>query len=147
MISDLKLSLRSLRKTPTFTFAAIATMAIGIGSTVAIVSVARAVLLEPLPYPEPDRLTVFWAEWPKQSIYRLSHTGNDFREYRREARLFEGIAALGSLRQNLGGGAEPIQVQVGWISENFFRVMMVWVMLDADAAEMQVVVVSGGEST
>ena len=132
MLSDLTLSIRSLSKTPTFTLAAIATLAIGIGSTVAIVSVVQAVLVEPLPYPEPDRLTVFWAEWRDRGIYRLSHTGNDFREYQRETTLFEGIAALGSLRQNLGGVAEPVQVQVGWISENFFRVMKVSPALGRD---------------
>jgi predicted permease len=94
--------------------------------------VVQAVLVEPLPYPEPDRLTVFWAEWRDRGIDRLSHTGNDFREYQRETTLFEGIAALGSLRQNLGGVAEPVQVQVGWISENFFRVMKVSPALGRD---------------
>lgn len=74
-------------------------------------SVVQAVLVEPLPYPEPDRLMVLWAEWPAREIVRLSHTGNDFLEYQGRARLFEGIAAIGSLRQNLGGGAEPSQVQ------------------------------------
>ncbi len=132
MLQDLKLALRSLKKARNFSLTAIATLTLGIGSTVAVSSVVKAVLLDPLPYPEPDRLTVFWAEWPTREIYRLSHTGNDFREYQRRAELFEGIAALGSLRQNLGGGADPIQVQVGWISENFFSVMKIAPLLGRD---------------
>jgi putative ABC transport system permease protein len=135
VLQDLTFALRSLRKAPSFTLTAIATVAVGIGSTVAILSVVQAVLVDPLPYPEPDRLTVFWAEWPAREVFRLSHTGNDFREYQRRAEGFEGIAALGSLRQNLGGLAEPVQVQVGWISENFFSVMRVAPVLGRDFAE------------
>jgi putative ABC transport system permease protein len=132
MIQDLRFALRSLGKAPTFTLTVVAVLAIGIGSTVALVSVVQAVLVEPLPYPEPDRLMVLWAEWPSREVFRLSHTGNDFREYQRRTRLFEGIAAIGSLRQNLGGGAEPAQVQVGWISENFFEVIRVSPSLGRD---------------
>jgi predicted permease len=134
MAQDIRFALRSLRKSPTFTVAVILILAIGIGSTVALVSVVQAVLVEPLPYPEPDRLMAIWAEWPSREIFRLSHTGNDFREYQRRTRLFEGIAAIGSLRQNLGGGAEPAQVQVGWVSENFFSVMKVSPILGRDFA-------------
>ncbi|HEY7699949.1 MAG TPA: ABC transporter permease, partial [Vicinamibacteria bacterium] len=131
---DLRFALRSLAKAPTFTLTVVLILALGIGATVALVSVVKAVLIEPLPYPQPDRLVVMWAEWPDRNIHRLSHTGNDFREYQRRTRLFEGIAAIGSLRQNLGGGAEPAQVQVGWISENFFSVMEVSPILGRDFA-------------
>lgn len=134
MLHDIRFALRSLAGSPTFTLAVVLILALGIGSTVALVSVVQAVLLSPLPYPEPDRLMVMWAEWPPREIFRLSHTGNDFREYQRRAQLFEGIAAIGSLRQNLGGGAEPSQVQVGWISENFFSVMKVSPILGRDFA-------------
>ncbi|HJS74722.1 MAG TPA: ADOP family duplicated permease [Vicinamibacteria bacterium] len=134
MLLDARFVLRSLAKSPAFTAAVVLILAMGIGSTVALVSVVQAVLLNPLPYPEPDRLMVLWAEWPERQIVRLSHTGHDFREYQRRSRLFEGIAAIGSLRQNLGGGAEPLQVQVGWVSENFFSVLKVSPILGRDFA-------------
>jgi len=68
MLQDVRFALRSLAKSPTFTAAVVLILVIGIGSTVALVSVVQAVLLEPLPYPEPDRLMVLWAEWPPREI-------------------------------------------------------------------------------
>ena len=120
---DLLFSVRSLRRKPGFTLVAIITLALGIGANVAIFSAIHGVLMRPLPYPEPDRLTMLWAEWAKLDIPKVSHTGGDFLSYQRLARQFEGIAAVGSVRQNLTGGDEPAQVQVGWVSRNFFTVL------------------------
>jgi putative ABC transport system permease protein len=129
---DLLFSLRSLGKRAGFTAVAVLTLALGIGANVAIFSVVYGVLLHPLPYPEPDRLTVLWAQWRAKEIPRVSHTGGDFVEYQRQARSFEGLAALGSVRQNLTGGDEPAQVQVGWVSRNFFSVLGVRPALGRD---------------
>lgn len=120
---DLLFSVRSLRRKPGFTLVAIITLALGIGANVAIFSAIHGVLMRPLPYPEADRLTMLWAEWSKLDIPKVSHTGGDFLSYQRMARQFEGIAAVGSVRQNLTGGDEPAQVQVGWVSRNFFTVL------------------------
>ena len=61
MLSDFRFAVRSLLKPPGFTVVAIATMAIAIGACTSLFSVLQAVVLRPLPYPEPDSLVSLWA--------------------------------------------------------------------------------------
>ncbi len=129
---DARYALRALRTAPLFTLTAVVTLALGIGANVAIFSAVDAVLLRPLPYPESERLTAIWAEWRDNSFPRVSHTGGNFRRYQRDAQLFEGIAAVGSVRQNVTGREAAVQVQVGWVSENFFSVLRVAPILGRD---------------
>src|SRR5215216_2015458 len=96
---DLLLSLRALRKRPGFAAAAILTLALAIGANVVVFSAIYGVLLRPFPYSHPDRLVAVWADWQADNIPRVSHTGGDFEEYRRQARSFEDLAAIGGVRQ------------------------------------------------
>ncbi|HEY3570889.1 MAG TPA: ABC transporter permease [Thermoanaerobaculia bacterium] len=120
---DFLLSLRNFGRRPGFASAAILTLALGIGANVVVFSAVYGVLLRPLPYPRPDRLTLVWADWTAEDNPRVSHTGGDFQEYRRLARSFQDLAAVGGVRQVLAGSGEPTQVQVGWVSRNFFPVL------------------------
>ena len=92
---DLKHSLRSLRRKPGFTFVIVVTLAIGIGGTTAIFGAVNAVLLRPLPYPEPDRLVQVF----KTTIRQPDRIGGsvsppDFADWRRDNTVFSELAAF-----------------------------------------------------
>lgn len=132
LFQDLRHTVRGLRRDVHFTLFGTVVLALGIGVTGAAWTALRAVVLEPLPYPDSDRLMMIWSNWPEQGVARMANAGGDFRLYQREAGTFEEIAAVGSLIQNLTGGERPEQVTVGWVSRNFFRVMGVRPVLGRD---------------
>jgi len=92
---DLRFALRQLRRSPGFTAVTVLTLALGIGATTAVFSVAHAVLFRPLPFPEPDRIVHVWEtnpEWSAEGRNPVS-TGN-FMDWRDRAGTFEALAAV-----------------------------------------------------
>ena len=89
---DLRYGMRSLRRSPGFTLSALLVLALGIGSTVALYAAVDAVLLEPLPYPGPDRLVRVWPASPTRGIERASISYPDFLDFRERAESMEGMA-------------------------------------------------------
>ena len=84
-------ALRSLRRRPTFALAAIVTVALGIGANTAVFSVIYGVLLEPLPFRDPNRLVQIWETQP--AFRQLQATAPDFRDWQTQARSFEQVGA------------------------------------------------------
>ena len=92
LAKDFFYSFRSIRKTPGFAAVAILTLALGIGANTAIFSIMDAVLLRPLPYPQPGRLVRIWQSEPKMSERRLGTAPPEFVAYRDRTRTFSSIA-------------------------------------------------------
>ena len=89
-MNDLRFALRQLRKSPGFTFIAVLTLALGIGANTAIFSVIYAVLLRPLPYPEPDRIQIITESDANQP--QISVSFPDYLDWKRENTVFEQLA-------------------------------------------------------
>ena len=109
-VQDLRFALRSWSRSPAFTLAAIATLAIGIGANTAIFSVISGVLLRPLPFVEPQNLVQVYETQPRSSKgvgFDGSVIYGDFDQWRTSSRLLDGIATYIDSARILQGLGEP----------------------------------------
>jgi len=106
LLQDLRFGLRMLAKNPGFTAAAVLALALGIGPNTAIFSVVNAVLLQALPYPEAERLTVLREYQLGGSDMSVSWL--NFQDWRRQTRAFEAMAALDQVQFALTGTGDPV---------------------------------------
>jgi putative ABC transport system permease protein len=119
---DLRFGFRLLARNPSYSIAALAVMALGIGATTAVFSVVRAVLLQPLPYREPDRLVLFRADGPGVARQALL-TSYELEAIRARPDLFESVAVIGESEGNLTSPDDMEAVPGASASENFFETL------------------------
>ena len=93
LAQDLKLGFRALRRQPAVSLLAILTLGLGIGATTTIFTVVHAVLLSPLPFPEPEELVRLYATKPSQGIERSGLAGADFVDFADSLTSFEHLGA------------------------------------------------------
>ncbi len=122
---EVRHALRLMRRDPTFTFAALATLALGIGLTTAIFSVAYGVLWRPLPYPAPDRLVLLQSAQQTETGVRTFSTWAPvtYEALRTRVTAFDQLAAYNSINVQLTGRGEPRQVPALDVSPNFFATL------------------------
>lgn len=153
-VSDLRIAIRNLRKTPGFTATALLMLAIGIGATTAIFSVVAGVLLRPLPFPNPEKLVV--VSDVIQGVPGLEHrddgesgvTGFDIQALTRDSRSFESLGGYQQTAYELTGAGEPLQITAARLSGDVPRVLQVsplmgrWFTQQEDDHNKQVAVIS-----
>src|SRR5258708_3197619 len=105
MLQDLKFSLRNLRNNRGFAIVAVVTLALGIGANTAIFSVVNAVLLKPLPYPEPDRLVLVTETYQKGQSGSIAWP--NFLDWKQQDHTFDSLVAFHGSSLNLTGSGEP----------------------------------------
>ena len=111
LMRDLRHAARRLARTRVFTLATLLTLALGIGANTAIFSVVKTVLLEPLPFPEPERLVGLWQTAPGVNITDLNASIADYVTYREESRTLEDVAIYSGSAFTVTGFAEPERVE------------------------------------
>src|SRR5580704_1160417 len=111
---DVGYAQRLLRRTPAFTTMAIATLALGIGGSTAIFTVVDSVLLRPLRFPEPQRLTMIWPTSHSRVSPGYLH------DWRLESRTFQDMAGWYDVRANVTGQGAPLEVLADRVTANFF---------------------------
>ena len=118
---DVKYSFRRLIKDPGFTLIAVATLALGIGVNTAVFSVVNGVLLNPLPYPAPDRLVAIYSRTADEP--RDSSSYPNFLDWVRDNRSFSDLAAFRPDDLNLIGRGQAERVPAEMVSASFFRLL------------------------
>ena len=121
MLKDLRYGLRMLTKNPGVSVIAIVTLALGIGANTAIFSVVSAVLLNPLPYKDPDRLVSLWENVPTHGRWRAAPA--NFFDWKKQNTVFEDVVAFGGATATLTGDGDPEQLSGTAVTPGYFEVV------------------------
>jgi putative ABC transport system permease protein len=121
LLQDLRFAIRQLMTSPGFSSVAILTLALGIGANVAIFSIVNAVLLRPFAFKAAEKLVWIYSQSPDRP--RANFSLPEFCDYRDQATLFHGLAAVGYFNANLVDGDEPEHVLGVRSSANMFEIL------------------------
>ena len=118
---DVRYAFRQLRKSPGFTAVTILTLALGIGANTSLFSVVNGVLLNPLPYPEPERLVTLSESKPNFEYGSISYP--NFRDWQKNNRTFSAMAISRAYAFSLTGSGEAEQVSGEFVSSDLFPLL------------------------
>ena len=121
LLQDIRYGIHMIAKSPGFAVIAILTLALGIGANTALFSVVNGVLLNPLPYQQPDRLVAIYAKSKQFSRSSISYP--NFLDWVRDQRSFSSMAAFREDDYNLTGMGEPERMEAEMVSADFFSLL------------------------
>ena len=125
----IRLMIRRLVRRPGFTAAAVVTLALGIGATVAIWSVVYGVLIRPLPYADADRLVGLWHSSPTLGVDKFNQSYGSYTLYRERAKTIENAGLYNRETFTITGGSEPERLFGARVTSSVFPVLGVDPML------------------
>jgi putative ABC transport system permease protein len=125
MIKDVRYAIRTLLKRPGFLVIAISTLALGIGATTAMFTIVNSVLLQPLRFPEPERIVLLEGVNPRQGITRSNLSVPDLVDWQQQSSAFEQLAGFVSGGSFLSTGDESERVRATDVSADFFPLFRV----------------------
>jgi putative ABC transport system permease protein len=148
---DVAYAVRTLRRTPAFAVAVVATLAVGFGPTVVVANFLHQVVIAPLPFPEPGQLVRLWNARPSRSQSRVPLSVPDFRDYRARQTVFDAFAAHTGTSVAMVIGGVPRQIPGVLTSADLHQVLGVYPVLgrgltDADTAPGALPVMVLGDS-
>ena len=123
LLQDIRFGLRMLLKSPTVSIVATIALALGIGANTAIFSVVNAVLLRPLPFPDPDSLVSIFETDQRRGYNRGSHSYPNLFDLREQNTVFERVASYYSGDFIMTGGGEPARLQGAVVTADLFPLL------------------------
>ncbi|HEY4564718.1 MAG TPA: ABC transporter permease [Thermoanaerobaculia bacterium] len=123
LLQDLRYSLRTLLKSPSFTIVAVLALALGIGANAAIFSVVNGVLIKPLPYGNQDRLVRVFAQFLGQDMPKSNMSPPEFFDFKGRNRVFDEIAAYADWKVNLTGVQDPERLPSTYATAGLWRIL------------------------
>jgi putative ABC transport system permease protein len=129
LLQDIRFGLRMLLKSPSVSIVATIALALGIGANTAIFSVVNAVLLRPLPFPDPDSLVAVFETVPALGRQRGSHSYPNFLDFRAQNTVFERVCSYHGGDFILTGRGEPARLQGAVVTADLFSLLGVQPML------------------
>lgn len=122
VIQDVRYGVRQLSRSPGFSFVAVLTLAIGIGATTTIYSIADSLLFRPLPYSNSKRIVQIWNTFAPRGMMEIPASEPEFLEYG-QTRSFAHFAGFSTGAVTLTGSGDPLRMAATWVTPELFQVM------------------------
>ena len=124
LLQDLRYGLRALLRSPVYAAAAVLSLALGIGANTAMFTIIHALVLRPLPYPEPERLVNVWSAFTWQGVHGWGSVSvPDLQDWRQQNDVFEEMAAFLAGGVNLTREGASVRLLAAHVEAGMFRVL------------------------
>jgi len=131
-IRNILFSYRMLRRRPGFTAVMVLTLGLGIGANTAIFSVVDSVILNPLPYRNPEELMLVKGRIPKVTPDPIPLSAPDVLQFQRQSQTFQSLAAFRSIKADFAGSGDPERIDTARVNANLFSLLGVHPMMGRD---------------